>query len=229
MQAKGPVSRAVLHMILVGGSLVFLFPLLWMVTTSLKPVEETMLTPPRWIPSAWRFDNYLSAVTYGQETLGYVPFLEYGKNTVLLCLLVVIGTVVSNALIAYGFARIQWRGRDTLFGITLATMMVPFRIIPWLTVNTCALTRANAESSAVNFPRMRSKGPTVVASSVWRGVPRSYSTSPSTNTFARGSAARSKRCPSRSTRSASFPTSMLPMRSSSIMALAPFTVRVSRP
>jgi multiple sugar transport system permease protein len=129
MQAKGALSRGIIHILLLGGSVTFLFPLLWMITTSLKPVEETMLTPPQWIPSVWRFDNYAAAVTYGSKTLGYIPFLEYGKNTVLLCVLVVAGTVVSNALIAYGFARLRWPGRDALFGVTLATMMVPFPVL----------------------------------------------------------------------------------------------------
>ncbi len=129
MKAKHPLSRFVVHVILIGGSLVFLFPLVWMITTSLKPVEETMLTPPRWIPSSWQFVNYGRAVTYGSDVLGYVPFLEYGKNTLLLCVLVVVGAVISNSLIAYAFARLQWPGRDVFFGITLATMMVPFPVL----------------------------------------------------------------------------------------------------
>ena len=129
MKARHPLSRMIVHAILIGGSLVFLFPLLWMVTTSLKPVEETMLTPPRWIPSSWQFVNYARAVTYGSDVLGYVPFLEYGKNTLLLCVLVVVGAVISNSLIAYAFARLQWPGRDVFFGITLATMMIPFPVL----------------------------------------------------------------------------------------------------
>jgi len=129
MQAKRPLSRAIIHLILIAGSLVFLFPLFWMISTSLKPVEETMLSPPRWIPSVWRFDNYARAVSYGRDVLGYIPFYEYGKNTILLCVLVVTGTVLSNALIAYGFARLQWPGRNLLFGVTLATMMIPFPVL----------------------------------------------------------------------------------------------------
>ena len=128
MRAKGPLSHAALHMILLGGSFLFLFPLFWMLSTSLKPIEETMLTPPQWIPSALHFDNYLKAVTHGREILGYIPFLEYGKNTLLLCALGVVGTVISNALIAYGFARLRWPGRNIFFGITLATMMIPFPV-----------------------------------------------------------------------------------------------------
>ncbi len=129
MRAKGPLSHAALHMILLGGSFLFLFPLFWMLSTSLKPIEETMLTPPQWIPSALHFDNYLKAVTHGREILGYIPFLEYGKNTLLLCALGVVGTVISNALIAYGFARLRWPGRNIFFGITLATMMIPFPVL----------------------------------------------------------------------------------------------------
>jgi multiple sugar transport system permease protein len=129
MKARHPLSRLIVHVILIGGSLVFLFPLFWMITTSLKPVSETMLTPPRWIPSTWQFGNYARAVTYGSDVLGYVPFLEYGKNTLLLCVLVVVGAVISNSLIAYAFARLQWPGRDVFFGITLATMMIPFPVL----------------------------------------------------------------------------------------------------
>lgn len=129
MKAKNPLAKAVIHLILLAGSFLFLFPLVWMISTSLKPVEETMLNPPRWIPSALHFENYVRAVTYGSQQLGYIPFFEYGKNTLLLCVLVVVGTVISNALIAYGFARLQWPGRNALFGITLATMMIPFPVL----------------------------------------------------------------------------------------------------
>jgi len=148
MQAKSPIAHLVIHLILLAGSVVFLFPLLWMISTSLKPVEETMTIPPRWIPSEWRFDNYRKAVIYqatepepyqfapGDLFNGKLrvalyqrwPFLVYGLNTLYLCLLGVLGTVLSNALIAYGFARLEWRGRDVLFALTLATMMVPFPV-----------------------------------------------------------------------------------------------------
>jgi multiple sugar transport system permease protein len=129
MKAKQPLSRFVVHLLLLGGSFVFLFPLFWMMSTSLKPIEETMIIPPQWIPSSWHPENYWHAVTHGQETLGYIPFLEYGKNTLLLCVLTVVGAVVSNSLIAYGFARLRWPGRDIFFALTLATMMIPFPVL----------------------------------------------------------------------------------------------------
>ncbi|HSI73793.1 MAG TPA: carbohydrate ABC transporter permease, partial [Fimbriimonas sp.] len=72
------------------------------------------------------------------KDLGYIPFLVYGVNTIVLCILVVSGVVVSNSLVAYSFARLRWKGRDFMFAVTLATMMVPF---PVLMVPTFALFR----------------------------------------------------------------------------------------
>ncbi|NSW55032.1 MAG: carbohydrate ABC transporter permease [Armatimonadetes bacterium] len=128
MTVKSPTGRLVAYLLLVLGSVAFLFPLVWMISTSLKPIEETMRVPPVWIPSTIQWRNYADAVTYGSDKLGYIPFLRYAVNTLYLAVLGVIGTVLSNALVAYGFARINWKGRDIVFAIALATMMVPFPV-----------------------------------------------------------------------------------------------------
>jgi multiple sugar transport system permease protein len=125
-----------LHLVLILLSVGFLFPFFWVVATSLKPLEETMKSPPIYLPSRAVWENYPKAFTYKQEQLGYAPFLFYIRNTVLVCILAVAGTVASNALVAYAFARLRWKGRDLLFAVTLATMMVPF---PVLMVPTFAL------------------------------------------------------------------------------------------
>lgn len=129
MSAKSPLARLIVHLLLIAGAILFLFPLLWMVSTSLKPIEETMRMPPELLPSVVRWENYRRAVLYQSDTLGYVPFLLYAKNTLYIAVLAVIGTVLSNALVAYGFARLQWPGRDLLFVATLATMMIPFTVL----------------------------------------------------------------------------------------------------
>lgn len=219
------------------GSVLFLFPFVWLVMTSLKPIEQTMVVPPQWIPKAYyasidgdkmrvrvepkpltqpgvivqftegpqvgekkfvyeteykngtvnlevqvvdrifmrpfkvmvlqkvpaewiyveeRFDeqvfdrkpqwSYLPKNEIQEkvkfEWINYkkaseaMPFWKYTKNTLIICLLGVIGVVISNALVAYGFARIPWRGRETFFLVTLATMMIPFPVtmIPMYTV-----------------------------------------------------------------------------------------------
>lgn len=118
-----------IHLTLISLSALFLFPLLWMISTALKPLGETMREPPTWIPSTFEWHNFRDSFVYGRDTLGYIPFLVYGRNTLLLCVLGVTGCVVSNALVAYGFARLRWPGRDLFFAITLATMMVPFPVI----------------------------------------------------------------------------------------------------
>lgn len=122
-----PVFRArwatpVIHILLVTGSLIFVFPMLWMVSTSLKPIEQTMVFPPEWFPKPIRWSNYIDAVNY-------IPFFMYTVNTLIICVLGVIGAVMSNAVVAYSFARLQWPGRDVLFGFTLATMMIPFPVV----------------------------------------------------------------------------------------------------
>ena len=116
------------HITLVVLSLIFLMPMLWMLSTSVKPIEETMTTPPRWIPSQVLWSNYPKAIEYRKEELGYIPFLVYARNTLLVTILTVLGAVISNTLVAYSFARLKWRGKDLFFSITLATMMVPFPV-----------------------------------------------------------------------------------------------------
>ncbi len=88
-------------------------------TARTKPVYETA---PQW-------QNYKDAISYGEETLGYKPFLVYARNTLLVCVLTVFGTVFSNAIVAYSFSRLRWKGRELCFAITLATMMIPFPVL----------------------------------------------------------------------------------------------------
>jgi multiple sugar transport system permease protein len=119
---------AITHIVLTFIALMFVLPFLWMLTTSLKPVSETMASPPRWIPSSVQFHNYPDAINYGREQVGYIPFLVYARNTIVITILTIIGSVASNSLVAYAFARLKWPGRDLFFGVTLATMMVPFPV-----------------------------------------------------------------------------------------------------
>ncbi|MCX7914817.1 MAG: carbohydrate ABC transporter permease [Verrucomicrobiae bacterium] len=200
MEPRTRWGWAIVYALLLGGSVVFLFPLIWLVATSLKPIEQTMSMPPSFLPRAYyatiqgerrevtldyqladgrwyvtersptkvrarqmeqavvspddievrivpRWENYRIALRtmggmsveeaegsvpprqtgYGRDSR--VPFWVFLRNTLLVCMLGVVGTVLSNAIVAYGFARISWRGRDSLFAITLATMMVPFPVL----------------------------------------------------------------------------------------------------
>jgi multiple sugar transport system permease protein len=120
-RARRTVTTIVRHALLVLLSLLFLTPFVWMVSTSLKTNEQVVEWPPRWIPNPLQPSNY-------SGVFQTVPLLTYAKNTLIVTLFSVIGAVVSNALVAYGFARIQWRGREVLFIITLGTLMLPFQV-----------------------------------------------------------------------------------------------------
>jgi len=81
-----------------------------------------MSLPPRWIPEEFHWENY-------KEAVHAIPFFTYAKNTVYVAVLGALGMVVSSSLVAYGFSRIEWPGRDFFFYITLGTMMVPFPVV----------------------------------------------------------------------------------------------------
>jgi multiple sugar transport system permease protein len=146
------LNRFLIYAMLILGSITFLIPLLWMMSTGLKPIDQTMSMPPIWLPYKLYVERDGSLVEIQKSELSQYPadkivkkvaprwanfanairamrmFPTYLKNTLILCLLTVLGTVVSSALAAYGFSRIEWRGRDKLFAVALATMMVPFPV-----------------------------------------------------------------------------------------------------
>ncbi len=116
-----PARRAAAHAALIVLSAIFLVPLLWLVTSSLKTDDQIFKFPPEWIPAPLTFANY-------PEGLTFIPFWRYLLNTCIICVLSVLGTLLSCSLVAYGLARIRWRGRNVLFYIVLGTMMLPFQV-----------------------------------------------------------------------------------------------------
>ena len=96
----------------------FVLPWVWMISTSLKNPDELAVYPIIWIPDPVRWDNYIEAFRRAE-------FSRFLGNTMLVAFPSVLGALVSNALVAYGFARIRWPGRDLLFGMVLATLILP--------------------------------------------------------------------------------------------------------
>jgi len=115
---KKKIVKTIVFIILTLGSLLILSPIWWMIATSLKDMKEIMTYPPTFIPQEWHWSNYA-------ETLQKAPFMRYTLNTLFITVLVVIGNVLSNSFIAYGFSKIQFKGRNVLFALVLATMMIP--------------------------------------------------------------------------------------------------------
>jgi multiple sugar transport system permease protein len=109
------------HLALVGLGLLFLFPFAWLVLTSFKTPAEIMMMPPPVFPEEWQWSNYVRAV---QE----IEFFRYMGNTLTIFAAKAVGAVLSCSLAAYGFSRINWPGRDLVFLLVLATMMLPFQV-----------------------------------------------------------------------------------------------------
>jgi ABC-type glycerol-3-phosphate transport system permease component len=107
-----------IHIVLILGAALLMIPLAWMLSTSLKDLGAVMMIPPEWIPETVRWSNYV-------EIFQVVPFALYIRNTAIITLLDVVGKVLSCSLVAFSFARLRWRGRDTIFLIMLATLMLP--------------------------------------------------------------------------------------------------------
>ncbi len=112
-----------IYIMLILGAIVFMAPFAWMVSTALKPLNETMTIPMKWIPSRIHWENFPDAIR------GMGSFWLFARNTFFLCIMTVIGTTLSSALAAYGFSRIEWKGRDKMFLLALATMMIPFPVV----------------------------------------------------------------------------------------------------
>jgi ABC-type glycerol-3-phosphate transport system permease component len=112
------IGHSLVHLLLLAGVFVMFIPLAWTISTSLKKPGEVFLFPPTFVPSEIIWGNYAEAVTA-------IPFFRYLQNTVIITGLSIIGKVISVTLVAFAFARLRWWGRDTLFLIMLATLMLP--------------------------------------------------------------------------------------------------------
>jgi len=109
------------HVTLATVATLFAIPLVCLVLSSLKPAEQLIEDPHSWLPRRWQWSNY-------PQALQSMPYLRYLRNTLLLCAGSVLGSVVSCSLVAYGFARLRWRGSRLLFGILIATMLLPWQV-----------------------------------------------------------------------------------------------------
>lgn len=114
-------ARFVLYAVLIAGACLFMFPLAWMVTTSVKPEPDVFQFPPNLIPSSFDWHNYPGA-------LSKFPFVSGFRNTMIIVIGVEIGRLSSSSLAAFVFARLSFPLRNVLFIIVLSTMMLPYHV-----------------------------------------------------------------------------------------------------
>src|SRR6476469_878733 len=118
MRARRIVKLVLIYTLLIGLAIPFLLPFGWMIATSLKKSEDVFVYPPTFFPNSFEWRNYISGWTV-------LPFNTFLKNSLIVTLANVIGNLISCSLVAYGFARLRGRGRDFLFLLLLATLMIP--------------------------------------------------------------------------------------------------------
>jgi multiple sugar transport system permease protein len=121
IRAQNVRNLAAVYLVMIVLGIVFIFPFFWTVSSSLKQVWELTTFPPTWLPETPQWQNY----TY---VLQKVPFLRWTWNSIVVVLLSTVGTVISASIVAYSFARFRYRGRNLIFILTLATMMLPAQV-----------------------------------------------------------------------------------------------------
>ena len=126
-----PNLRRALHtgfvyLCLLALALFILLPLGWMLTAALKPDNVPVFTfPPEWFPTEYfHVETFLTALTQPNE-----PYLRFALNSLLLAAINIVGALLSNSLIAFAFARLEFRGKNILFAIVLATMLLPAPVL----------------------------------------------------------------------------------------------------
>ena len=110
------------YAILIVSATAILLPFLWTLSSSLKPYGAGIEFPPKFIPETFLWSNY-------PKVFQTIPFFNFFKNSVFVTTMAVTGEVLSASLVAYSFARLRFPGRQTLFYIVLATMMIPYPVI----------------------------------------------------------------------------------------------------
>ena len=121
INARQIVSKIIVYLLLGAGSIVILLPLQWMISTSLKPLSHVFRFPPEFLPQKVVWSNYPDALTQ-------LPFDLYFANTMFIVILCLLGEVIVSSIVAYAFSRLRWKGRNALFIVVLATMMLPRQV-----------------------------------------------------------------------------------------------------
>lgn len=115
------LSKAATVTVATLGALAFVVPVVFMLRSSLMTLGQIFKFPIEWIPDPIQWSNYGEALTT-------VPFLLYFRNTLVLVVIVVVGTVVTATMSAYAFARLRWPGRDLVFAIVMSALLLPYAV-----------------------------------------------------------------------------------------------------
>ncbi len=119
MRKQNTLSKLATTIVLAGGGLIMTLPFFWLISSSLKAPSKIYVFPPQFIPNPIRWQNYV-------EVFNAVPVFLYARNTFIITFFATIGTLLSSVLAGYAFARLRFKGRDAIFSVLIATLMLPF-------------------------------------------------------------------------------------------------------
>ena len=125
MKEKRAVKAVIYHILVFAVGLVMIYPLIWMVMSSFKPTNTIFQTAGSLIPETFTFENYIN----GWKGFAKVTFATFLKNSLFISVVATIGTVISSAIVAYGFARFKFKGKKLLFSAMLLSMMLPAQVL----------------------------------------------------------------------------------------------------
>ena len=115
---RGRIGHLILHVVMIVLGITFLMPLAWVVSTSLKLPGQVFITPIQWIPTDPKWSNYV-------EVFQRLPFHLFIRNSFYVSIMGTLGIVFSSLTVAFGLSRLRWPGRNMVFTVLLATMMLP--------------------------------------------------------------------------------------------------------
>ena len=164
MKASKNVSTIVTYTALVLGSVTMIFPFLWMLLTSFKTQSKAMAIPPKILPSSWELTNFFTA-------LQSLPFTNLYLNTGLMILFRVICAVVFSSMAGYAFAKLNFPGKNLLFGLVLMQMMLPSQIFIIPQYQMLAKMGATNSIFALVFPGLVSAFGTFFLRQAYMGIP----------------------------------------------------------
>lgn len=111
--------RALLYVVVAIGGAIFAIPFVWMVRTAVMPMWQIYIFPPQWIPAELVFDNF---------RIQGLPFNRWFLNSAIIVMLNIVRAVTASSIVGFAFARVRFPGRDALFLVVLATMMLPGQV-----------------------------------------------------------------------------------------------------
>lgn len=123
--SQSRLGKIIYHVLVFGFGIAMVYPLLWMIFSSFKPTNTIFTTASQLFPREWTLENYFN----GWKGFASVKFSRFFLNSLTISVLATVGTIASSSIVAYGFARLKFKGRGLLFSAMLVTMMLPAQVL----------------------------------------------------------------------------------------------------